>query len=94
MTTHDERSGGAHEHELTEDVREAATFAVSHEQAGLASSGGMDSVISVAAFMVANRLGGLGWAIAASTAWSLKAAYTRRRKGVGIGKYCGMKHQH
>jgi hypothetical protein len=53
---------------------------------GLSSSGGMDSVISVALFMVANRLGGLGWAIAASTTWSLKAAITRRRKGVAIGK--------
>jgi hypothetical protein len=53
---------------------------------GLASAGGLDSVISVALFMVANRLGGLGWAIAASTTWSLKAAITRRRKGVAIGK--------
>ena len=53
---------------------------------GLSSSGGLDPVISVAAFMIANRLGGLGWAIAASTAWSLKAAYTRRRKGLAIGK--------
>jgi len=69
-----------------EEVREAATFAVAHERSGLASSGGMDSVISVAAFMVGNRLGGLGWAIAASTAWSLRAALVRRRKGVAIGK--------
>jgi hypothetical protein len=53
---------------------------------GLSSSGGLDSVISVAAFMIANRLGGLGWAIAASTTWSLKAAITRRRKGMAIGK--------
>ncbi|HEX7096194.1 MAG TPA: hypothetical protein VF183_09940, partial [Acidimicrobiales bacterium] len=29
---------------------------------------------------------GLGWAIAASTAWSLRAAYVRRRKGLAIGK--------
>src|SRR4051794_27360830 len=53
---------------------------------GLASAGGLDSVISVGLFMIANRLGGLGWAIAASTTWSLKAAITRRRKGVAIGK--------
>ena len=98
MTTNDERSGRDHgqpdEHpastghgdELAEEVKDAAAFAVANEHAGLASSGGMDSVISVIAFMVANRLGGLGWAIAASTAWSLKAAYTRRRKGIGIGK--------
>jgi hypothetical protein len=48
--------------------------------------GTMDSIISVAAFMIANKLGGLPWAIAASTAWSLKAALSRRRKGLAIGK--------
>jgi hypothetical protein len=53
---------------------------------GLASSGGLDSIISVGAFMVANRLGGLGWAIAASTAWSLVASVRRHRKGLAIGK--------
>jgi hypothetical protein len=52
----------------------------------LLAAGGVDSVISVVAFMVANKLGGLGWAIAASTAWSLKAAITRKRKGQAIGK--------
>jgi hypothetical protein len=53
---------------------------------GLASAGGIDSVISVAAFMIANRLGGLGWAIAASTTWSLIAAFRRHRSGKAIGK--------
>jgi hypothetical protein len=53
---------------------------------GLASSGGLDSVISVGAFMLANRLGGLGWAIAASTSWSLVASYRRHRKGLAVGK--------
>jgi hypothetical protein len=53
---------------------------------GLASSGGLDSIISVAAFMVANRLGGFGWAIAASTAWSLVASVRRHRRGQGVGK--------
>jgi hypothetical protein len=69
-----------------DDVAPAEVAAAVAPSIGLASSGGLDSVISVAAFMVANRLGGLGWAIAASTAWSLKAASTRRRKGVAIGK--------
>jgi hypothetical protein len=76
---------GEHE-DLGDEVKDAAAYAVTHERPGLASSGGMDSVISVAAFMIANRLGGLGWAIAASTAWSLRAAYVRRRKGIGVGK--------
>jgi hypothetical protein len=53
---------------------------------GLASSGGLDSVISVGAFMVANRLGGLGWAIAASTSWSLVASFRRHRRGLAVGK--------
>jgi hypothetical protein len=53
---------------------------------GLASSGGFDSAISVVVFIIANRLGGLGWAIAASTTWSLTAAYRRRRRGMAIGK--------
>ena len=53
---------------------------------GLASSGGLDSIISVAAFMVANRLGGLGWAIGASTTWSLIASVRRHRRGLAIGK--------
>lgn len=72
--------------DAADQVKEAASFAVAHEQAGLASSGGMDSIISVAAFMIANRLGGLGWAIAASTVWSLRAGFVRRRKGLAIGK--------
>jgi hypothetical protein len=53
---------------------------------GLVSSGGLDSIISVAAFMVANRLGGLGWAIAASTVWSLVASVRRHRRGLAVGK--------
>jgi hypothetical protein len=56
------------------------------EPLGLASSGGLDSVISVGVFMIANRWGGLGWAIGLSTAWSLTAAFRRRRKGLAIGK--------
>lgn len=72
--------------EAAEELREAAEEAVTNPQVGLASSGGLDSVISVAAFMIANRLGGLGWAIAASTLWSLRAGYVRRRRGLAIGK--------
>jgi hypothetical protein len=53
---------------------------------GLASSGGLDSLVSVGAFMLANRLGGLGWAIAASTSWSLVASVRRHRRGLAVGK--------
>jgi hypothetical protein len=55
-------------------------------QSGLAPTGAVDSVISVAAFMIGNRVGGLGLAIAASTAWTLKASISRHRKGLAIGK--------
>ena len=48
--------------------------------------GSFDPVISVLAFVAGNRLGGLGLAIALATAWSLKAAFTRRRHHEPIGK--------
>lgn len=53
---------------------------------GLRSSGALDSVGSVAAFVVGNKLGGLGLAIALVTAWSLVAVVRRARNGVAIGK--------
>ena len=53
---------------------------------GLRSSGALDSVGSVAAFLVGNRLGGLGLAIALVTAWSLVAVVRRYRNGIAIGK--------
>lgn len=48
-------------------------------------SGGYDSLISVVAFIAADRLFGLPWAIAAATAWSLKASYTKHRRGQRVG---------
>ena len=52
----------------------------------LKGSGALDSVGSVAAFLVGNRVGGLGLAIALVTAWSLVAIVRRHRNGIGIGK--------
>ena len=48
-------------------------------------SGALDSMISVGAFIALDRIGGLGWAIAGATAWSLKATYTKHRRGQRIG---------
>jgi hypothetical protein len=53
---------------------------------GFGASGAMDSVGSVAAFLVGNRVGGLGLAIGLVTAWSLVAIVRRHRNGIGIGK--------
>lgn len=54
--------------------------------AGLGGSGAVDSIGSVAAFMIGNRLSGLGLAIGLVTAWSLIAVLRRYRSGIGIGK--------
>ncbi|MEO5838440.1 MAG: hypothetical protein ABIQ73_02900 [Acidimicrobiales bacterium] len=48
-------------------------------------SGAFDSIVSVAAFILLDKFLGLPWAIAGATAWSLKAAYVKHRKGQGIG---------
>ena len=53
---------------------------------GFGASGALDSLGSVAAFLVGNRLGGLGLAIGLVTAWSLVAIVRRYRNGIGIGK--------
>jgi hypothetical protein len=53
---------------------------------GLRSSGTLDSVGSVAGFILGNKLGGLGLAIALVTAWSLVAIVRRARNGIAIGK--------
>ena len=48
-------------------------------------SGGFDSFVSVAAFILLDKFVGLPWAIAGATAWSLKATYTKHRKHQRIG---------
>jgi hypothetical protein len=48
-------------------------------------SGAFDSIVSVAAFIVLDKIAGLPWAIAGATAWSLKATYVKHRKGQAIG---------
>lgn len=53
---------------------------------GFGSSGAFDSLGSVAAFMIGNKLSGLGLAIGLVTAWSLVAALRRYRSGLGVGK--------
>lgn len=45
----------------------------------------IDGVVAVALFIGVNKAFGLPWAIAAATLWSLKATYTRWRKGLGVG---------
>ena len=53
---------------------------------GFGGSGAVDSFGSVAAFMIGNRLSGLGLAIGLVTAWSLVAVLRRYRSGIGVGK--------
>jgi hypothetical protein len=52
----------------------------------LVMGSGLDSAMPVVIFIIVNRLVGLPWAIAGATAWSLKAALTRKRRGMPIGK--------
>lgn len=41
----------------------------------------------IVAFIILNRFVGLGWAVLAATAWSVKAAVSRRHRGEGVGWY-------
>lgn len=54
---------------------------------GLEGGGMLDSIMPVILFIGVNRLVGLPWAIGAATLWSIKAAYSRKRRGLGIGKF-------
>ncbi len=64
-----------------------AVHATEATVSGLAPQGGaMDSVVSVALFLLVRRALGLPAAIIASTGWSLAATVRRRRKGLPVGK--------
>jgi hypothetical protein len=41
----------------------------------------------IVAFLVLNRWASLGWAVAGATAWSIKAAVSRRRHGEVVGRF-------
>lgn len=41
----------------------------------------------IVAFIILNRFVGLGWAVLGATAWSVKAAVSRRHRGEGVGWY-------
>ena len=47
----------------------------------------IDSVMPIVAFLVLNRWVSLGWAVAGATAWSIKAAVSRRRHGEVVGRF-------
>ena len=47
----------------------------------------IDSVMPIVAFLVLNRWASLGWAVAGATAWSIKAAVSRRRHGEAVGRF-------
>ena len=47
----------------------------------------IDSVMPIVAFLVLNRWTSLGWAVAGATAWSIKAAVSRRRHGEAVGRF-------
>ena len=57
------------------------------ELPGMGAGSMFDSVMPVIIFSGLNRLAGLPWAIAGATLWSLKVAYTRKRRGLTIGKF-------
>jgi|TARA_B100001971_G_scaffold164272_1_gene154774 hypothetical protein len=41
----------------------------------------------IVAFILLNRFVGLGWAVLGATAWSVKAAVSRRHRGEDVGRY-------
>ncbi len=41
----------------------------------------------IVAFILLNRFGGLGWGVLGATAWSVKAAVSRRHRGEDVGRY-------
>ncbi|MDP6176222.1 MAG: DUF3159 domain-containing protein [Acidimicrobiales bacterium] len=47
----------------------------------------IDSIMPIVAFVLLNRLAGLGWAVLGATTWSVKAAVSRHRRGEGVGWY-------
>ncbi len=47
----------------------------------------IDSIMPIVAFVVLNRLAGLAWAVLGATAWSVKAAVSRHRRGEAVGWY-------
>ncbi len=47
----------------------------------------LDSVMPIILFLGLRRLFGLAWGIAGATAWALKVAITRKRRGHPIGKF-------
>lgn len=51
----------------------------------LAGTSVLDSVMPVLLFLVLYRTTNLGWAIVGATAWSVKTAISRRRRGLRIG---------
>jgi hypothetical protein len=47
----------------------------------------LDSVMPIILFLGLRRLAGLAWGIVGATAWALKVAYMRKRRGHPIGKF-------
>ncbi len=47
----------------------------------------LDQIMPVALFLVFYNLVGTEWAVATATAWSVKAAYSRHRRGLPIGAW-------
>ncbi len=79
-------SGADEERVISEPDATTAPQQAAVQPRGLGASGTIDSLGTVAAFLLGNRLGGLGLAIGLVTAWSLIAAARRHRNGLGLGK--------
>ncbi|MBT3246361.1 MAG: DUF3159 domain-containing protein [Actinobacteria bacterium] len=47
----------------------------------------LDSIMPIVAFILLNRFASLGWAVLGATAWSIKAAVSRRHRGEDVGRY-------
>ena len=54
---------------------------------GLPRGRTLDSVMPIVLFIGLNRLAGLGWAVLGATAWSVKVAVGRYRRGEAVGKF-------
>jgi hypothetical protein len=71
----------------TEETRDPDGAAPTGAVGSSAGMSNLDQIMPVALFLVLYNLVGTVWAVVAATAWSVKAAFSRRRRGLPIGAW-------